>query len=210
MANKNFEVITINSVYGKWTVVGGPTEGSPAHCKWWCRCACGNYRWVNANSMVRGISTQCLGCSGYAARTPMFVHLPRNLFERIKSIAKSAIRRCVNPADKAYRNYGKRGIKCNFTSWQSLTKYLLTLSGHDDQTLVLDRIDNDKHYQVGNLRFVTHTKSNLNRRLVGEVRYFTNHGFDRPMRQLRNSGITISEIARLYCTQRHTVREVLA
>ena len=42
-------------------------------------------------------------------------------------------------------------------------EYLLTLPGCDNEELVLDRIENDGHYEPGNLRFVTHKESAANR-----------------------------------------------
>lgn len=48
-------------------------------------------------------------------------------------------------------------------------EYLYTLSGSNDAYLVLDRADNDGHYEPGNLRFVTPSQSLLNRQRKGIV-----------------------------------------
>lgn len=213
MARKNFEVIQIGDVYGNWTVVDGPTVGSPAHRKWGCRCSCGDYHWVNANSMVRGISTQCLSC---ASTKPdrMFKKLGVSyvLFRRLRMVVRNAISRCTRSSDSAYHNYGGRGVSVcpEWVEDENLfIAHLITLPGHDNPDLVLDRIDNDGRYEKGNLRFITHVESNLNRRLVGESRQYINAGFKRSMKKLRDKGVTISAIAELYCTQRHVVRRVL-
>lgn len=79
----------------------------------------------------------------------------------------SAIRRCTDPKHKQYADYGGRGIKV-YAPWIaspcSFAEYLLTLSGHDDNSLYLDREDNDGNYEPGNLRFVTPSVSRNNQR----------------------------------------------
>jgi hypothetical protein len=42
--------------------------------------------------------------------------------------------------------------------------YLLTLDDWDDPSATIDRIDNDKGYEPGNLRFVSHRKQQSNKR----------------------------------------------
>lgn len=83
---------------------------------------------------------------------------------KLKDAAGSAIRRCTNPRNQAYRNYGGRGIKAHFKDISSFVDHLLTLPGHNDELLVLDRINNDGHYEVGNLRFTTPLESRHNQR----------------------------------------------
>jgi hypothetical protein len=47
--------------------------------------------------------------------------------------------------------------------------YLMTLDGWDNDGLVIDRIDNDGHYEPGNLRFVTRSVSQRNKRSWGAL-----------------------------------------
>lgn len=85
-------------------------------------------------------------------------------FRRVMNTVSGAIGRCT---DLDHKDYGGRGIKvCE--AWmrdrRSFGVYLTTLPGWDDPTLLLDRIDNDGDYEPGNLRFVTSSESNHNRR----------------------------------------------
>ena len=65
-------------------------------------------------------------------------------------------KRCYNPHDKYYKNYGGRNIKvCD--EWRSdfsLFKKWADTNGYK-QGLSIDRIDNDKNYEPGNCRWVT-------------------------------------------------------
>jgi len=75
--------------------------------------------------------------------------------------------RCDNPNCKAYKNYGGRGIENRFKSSEEFMVYIITELGITSlkqiKGLDLDRIDNEGHYEKGNLRFTTH-KENMNNR----------------------------------------------
>jgi hypothetical protein len=47
--------------------------------------------------------------------------------------------------------------------------YLITLPGWDDPSLELDRVDVDKGYERGNLRFITKRENRNNQRSVREL-----------------------------------------
>lgn len=73
--------------------------------------------------------------------------------------------RCNNPKSKAYHRYGGRGIEvCPewSNSFRLFEKWALE-NGYND-SLTLDRIDNNKGYSPENCRFVTYTQNNQNRR----------------------------------------------
>jgi len=76
-------------------------------------------------------------------------------------------RRCNNPNCAAYKNYGGRGIRNKFNSFDSFRDYIINDLGHDTyekiKGLQIDRTDNNGHYERGNIRFVT-CKENCNNR----------------------------------------------
>jgi len=73
--------------------------------------------------------------------------------------------RCDNPKRKDYKYYGGRGIKCLFKKPKEFINYVINSLQIDPRGLTIDRIDNDGHYEPGNIRFVNQAENNKNRRL---------------------------------------------
>ncbi|HKV79758.1 MAG TPA: site-specific integrase [Candidatus Sulfotelmatobacter sp.] len=73
---------------------------------------------------------------------------------------QSARTRCTNPSHISWKHYGGRGIQFLFTSFeQFLAELGPRPEGHE-----LDRINNDGHYEPGNVRWATGTDQIQNRR----------------------------------------------
>jgi hypothetical protein len=73
---------------------------------------------------------------------------------------QDAKKRCNTVTDKHYDLYGGRGIEFRFASFQDFFKEL----GPRPDGLELDRIDNDGHYEVGNVRWTDRETQVLNSR----------------------------------------------
>ena len=75
--------------------------------------------------------------------------------------------RCNNPNHKGYKDYGGRGIKV-FEDWeedfQAFYDYVSKLEHFNEDGYTLDRIDNDKGYEPGNIRWATHSEQRMNQR----------------------------------------------
>jgi hypothetical protein len=71
-----------------------------------------------------------------------------------------AKQRCTNPKNKKWKEYGGRGIKFLFTSFEQFFAEL----GPRPDGMTLDRINNDGNYELGNVRWATLTEQNKNRR----------------------------------------------
>jgi hypothetical protein len=80
--------------------------------------------------------------------------------------------RCENGNNKAYKNYGGRGIEFRFVDTRAATIWVLDNLGLPPTGTSIDRIDNNGHYEAGNLRWATSKEQSDNkreylRRLVG-------------------------------------------
>jgi hypothetical protein len=73
--------------------------------------------------------------------------------------------RCTNPNSKNFKHYGARGIRFLFTSFEQFFAEL----GPRPNGLELDRVDNDGHYEPGNVRWATSSQQKLNRRKFPHV-----------------------------------------
>jgi hypothetical protein len=87
--------------------------------------------------------------------------------------------RCLNPRHPAYKNYGGRGIRFLFTSFEQFYAELgkrpegKLPSGHAKYSV--NRKENDGHYETGNVEWSTQKEQCSNRRrssaMSGDVRH---------------------------------------
>lgn len=124
------------------------------HCYVLTKCiGCGSIQWQDYRNLISGKSHGCQSCS-----QPRQV--PCWLYRRLTA----AKQRCENPQNPQYANYGGRGIRFRFQSITEAGLYLIELYGLPKRKMEIDRIDNNSDYAEGNLRFVTHTQNNQNKR----------------------------------------------
>ena len=135
---------------------------------------CGKIKEVQADTYAGNGKTKCKSCAPSRVRpsTQAYPHPPGST-SKIRQKAYNAVERCTNPAHPKYKHYAGRGIKV-YAPWlermELFVAYLMSLPGWDDNSLRLDREDNDKGYEPGNLRFVTVSESMKNRRRWGKSR----------------------------------------
>jgi hypothetical protein len=102
---------------------------------------------------------------------------------RLLNVISGVYSRCTNPNDKNWANYGGRGI-CVAPEWLAgvvrgkkqagkvfnafgrriFLVYLLGLENHSKPGYQLDRINNDRGYEPGNIHFVSCGRNAKNRR----------------------------------------------
>lgn len=151
-------------VFGRLTVLGMTDRRVRGYVVWSCECACGGFKEVITGHLKGGTISSC-GClrREHAASIPKKVYHGHSRRGEITSEYHSwsgASARCNNPKDKRYKDYGGRGIKFLFDSFEDFFEEL----GPRPEGTTLNRIDNDGNYEPGNVEWATLSKQAQNRR----------------------------------------------
>lgn len=136
-----------------------------------CRCqTCGREVWLDYHSLASGRTSGCIMCAraNNSWRPSYTDPRARILGRRYDAIQQ----RCCNPKDPNFHHYGGRGIKNLFPSRGEFISYVLEALPHLSYRKVeIDRIENNGHYQPGNLRLATRAEQLRNRRLTVMISY---------------------------------------
>lgn len=112
---------------------------------------------------------ECISCFSLQNRMYRINNPWKQTFLNIK-------KRCNNPRNKRYKDYGGRGIKCLITSeelkelWFRDKAYLLKKPS-------IDREDNDGHYCLDNCRFIEFTENSIKDKRKQILQYDLNNNF---------------------------------
>ena len=93
----------------------------------------------------------------------------KTLRGNLRYVWHNMLHRCNNTKHKRYKDYGGRGVKVKFTSFNDFYNHVVNELKTDPHGLTIDRIDNDGHYERGNIRFVSRAENNRNKRIKNKV-----------------------------------------
>lgn len=110
--------------------------------------------------------------------------------------------RCSNPLAIDYHNYGGRGITVH-PDWcgkGGFDRFLAHIGPKPHPDLTLDRIDNDKGYEPGNVRWTTRQVQFRNRRPKTRGLEYVRQQQERNAKivALHGEGVKVQTIARIY------------
>jgi len=129
------------------------------------KCACGKEKEIGISNVITGGTKSC-SCKWLSYKIKHGDGKRKNI-HYLYSTYRTIIQRCYNPKTKSYKNYGGRGIGVSIL-WQReyiiFKEYVLKFLGERPNGMTLDRIDNEKDYEPGNIRWATISMQNNNRR----------------------------------------------
>lgn len=128
--------------------------------RYYCKCLkCGRVKSMLTRNLTVQHGTTHKACSqGYAKKYPKLYYT-----------WNASLMRITNPNDRRYKDYGGRGLTHDFPLFIDFVDYMLPSyleikDKYDSYNITLDRIDNDKGYIRGNLRWATQKEQANNRR----------------------------------------------
>ncbi len=139
-------------VYGKLTVLR-QAQHVNGDVAWLCQCECGNQVVVRGMDLRKGQrSCGCIKTKHGMANTPLY---------RVWIAMHS---RCKNPNDRAYADYGGRGISMCEAWDNSFVAFYHDVGDPPGKGYSLDRIDVNGNYEPGNVRWATAKQQANNKR----------------------------------------------
>jgi hypothetical protein len=126
-----------------------------------CRCDCGHTSIVLGGHLANGRTRSC-GCLARELTQERNRRGKRHGLSGTRTYRSflAAKKRCMDPNDRQWSYYGGRGIKFLIPSVEALVAAI----GECPPGLSLNRINNDGHYEIGNVEWADSKKQNNNRR----------------------------------------------
>lgn len=145
--------------FGRLIVLCEETIRQGGRVMWRCQCDCGQSSVVDGSALRNGNTSSC-GCGRReVSANNAFKH--GGVGSPTYSVWESMKKRCFDPRQKSYKDYGGRGIRvCD--RWMSFIHFLADM-GERPSGMWIDRINNDKGYEPGNCRWATPAEQQRNR-----------------------------------------------
>jgi hypothetical protein len=141
-------------IYGRLTVLGYSPSVKHQLSRWVVLCKCGKKGTIYGMSLSSGKSQSC-GCLQKDKSTKH-----GNSNHPLYKIWTSINYRCNNIACADYCNYGERGIKNLFSSFEHFCQCM----GERPLGYTVERLDVNGHYEPSNCVWIENKKQSLNRR----------------------------------------------
>lgn len=135
--------------------------------RWHCVCDCGGSSLVLTANLTRGNSTSCGCVRNNAAAVRNTIHGLTGTI--VYKTWLGVRRRCRDKNSASYATYGAQGIDICDEWHDSIEAFFRDVGHPPSDAHTLDRIDNFKGYEPGNVRWATTTEQARNRRNCVEI-----------------------------------------
>jgi len=146
-----------NQVFNKLTIISHHGKNKTGQSLWLCRCECGNEKIVAAHHL-KSNNVQSCGC----IRVESHVRHGMSYTPEWNSY-HSAKKRCNPKFKEKYTDWSGRGIEFRFNSFEEFYE-ALGPRPEPKFNYSLERIDNNGHYEAGNVKWATKKQQARNRR----------------------------------------------
>ena len=137
------------------------------HAMWLCRCDCGQSTTARGTHLSRGLirSCNCLNTDLKKARQTKHGDTPWQQEKAAEyRIWRHIKTRCLNPNMPGFKYWGGRGISICEEWRDDYAAFLAHVGRRPSPKHSIDRINNDGHYEPGNVRWATAIEQRHNRR----------------------------------------------
>jgi hypothetical protein len=158
-------------------VVIREAERRNGHRYWLCRCDCGTEKTVQKANLQSGTTRSC-GCLQKEEITKRRTVHGHTVAKRNGKVCQWSSeytawaqmkQRCYNPKEHNYARYGGRGIRVADEWRNNFEAFFAHIGPRPSELHSLDRIDNNKNYEPGNVRWATKAEQQQNRECARTV-----------------------------------------
>lgn len=152
--------ISVGMKFGRLEILGIFKKGRSNVCS--CLCDCGKTKYIAINSIRKGLTKSC-GC----LRAEMCAkrHLKHGLDGTKEHKTWVGIKqRCLNKNCRDYKDYGGRGITVCDRWVESFQNFLDDIGKKPSPEYSIERVDVDKGYEPGNVKWIPMNQQALNKR----------------------------------------------
>lgn len=177
--------------FGSLTVIDRAPSDRYGNAMWLCRCDCGKEIVTQGHAMRNGHTRSCGHLQKEVAMANGTHHLSK---DRLYKVWSGMRQRCENPNNRAYRDYGAKGVTvCE--AWKDFEVFYRWMIAHGYRRgLTIDRIDNSKGYSPENCRLATRMQQNQNTSRTHKIE--CDGGFITAAQAGRAAGVSRSTVAK--------------